>query len=65
LIEPHFVANIETFVRQHNLRYVIIFGDDHLCQGNDDVFLKMAFDPRYNMKKIFSNNAAAIYERNS
>jgi hypothetical protein len=65
LIEPHLVANVETFVRHHNLRYVIIFGEDQPRQGNDAVFLKMVFDLRYNFKKIFSNNAATIYERKS
>ncbi len=64
LIEPQKLANIETFVQRLNLRYVIIFtGDEQSRREEETVFLRFVSDPGSNMKRVFSNNAAVIYER--
>jgi hypothetical protein len=64
LIEPQKLANIESFVRGRNLRYVVVFGTDDQSRGEDEVvFLQFVADPRNNMKRVLSNRSAVIYER--
>jgi len=62
LIQPQAIANIETFVRWRNVRYIVVFNDERPREGNDAVFVQLVQNPRSHVKKVFANNAATIYK---
>ena len=65
LLESQNLIASESFVRRRNLRFIVVFGNDQLRTDNDAFFLQLVQNSQNNIKQVFANNAAAIYERTS
>ena len=64
LIQPEKLKNVESFIQEHNLRFIIVFGDGEQLRGKEEaVFLQFISAHSNIVKKVFSNEMAVIYER--
>ncbi len=62
LLDPHGIANVETFIRERNVRYLVVFGDRWPRRGSDEIFLQLVTNPDGKIKKVFAGKTAVVYE---
>jgi len=67
LLCSHFIESqkSEDFLRRSDLRYIILCRDEQPRQGSDAIFQRFVAAADDKIKKVFTSNAAVIYERAS
>jgi len=61
-IDSNSLGEVEAFVRERSLRYLVVFGGEWPRRGSDEIFLQLAANPQQKKKIVFSSNAAIVYE---